>query len=274
MQSVQSKSSRKGIRELTSATENSKIFSSSKKPSKKEARPMSETNVLKVEVKQKKNGSVMYTKSSDYVDQDEWEHCHECDEHVERNSVTDGNDDCRHSVDKMTPRTTENIRGIARMLLRHSPCSIPRSWDDSSESIEGIRGKAISEKDLKYTEPLYHQMIERNSISSKEGQQVLQEMNRLNFTEKHLNNVELPSKGARKNNQGINNPGVAVKRDVIKHREQLFETLRKNTSKNGGRSRPKSRKCSVSSVKAFKQLAVSPFLGTFKLIPLIVRIDK
>ena len=240
----------------TSAAEKSKVLSSARKLSKKEARPMSETNVLKVEVREKKDTSVMYTKSTDYVDQDEWE---QCAEDLQRNSVTDDNDDCHHNVDKITPRTTENIRGIARMLLRHTPCSIPRSWNDSSENIEGIRGKAISEKDLKYTEPLYHEMIERNSISSKEGLRVLQEMNRSNFKDRHLNKRQLLPEGAKMNTtQGINNPAAAGKRDGIRRREQLLEKFRKN-----GRTRPKSRKSSVSSVKAFKQLAVSPFLVHF-----------
>ena len=238
-----------------SATEKSKVFSPSKKLSEKETRPMSETNVLKVEVRQKKNSSVMHTKSTDYVDQDEWEQCK--GNVIAGNSITDDNDDCQQNVDKMTPGTTDNIRGIARMLLRHSPCSIPRSWDDSSENMEGIRGKAISEKDLKYTEPLYHEMIERNSISSKEGLQVLQEMNRTNFTDRHLKTGELLPESAKMNT--INNSAAAGKRDSVKRREQLLEKFRKNASKNG-RSRPKSRKSSVSSVKAFRQLAVSPFL--------------
>ena len=244
MKSAQLKGSKKSVRETASSTEKSKKSTSPKKLTVKDDKPKSETNVLKIKGRGQKTDSITYTKSTDYVD-------HE-------GAIAGDMDDCYYRSDELTPRTTEKIRGIARMMLRHTtPCSIRRSRDSPSEDIEGIRGKAIGDKEPKYTEPLYHQMIERNSISAKEGLQVLEDMNRLNFINRHLDNVELLSRGIdqRKSQEQDYERG-----DNTRYRKQLFETMKKKHGKNVDRNRPKSKKSSVSSVKAMKQLAVSMVL--------------
>ena len=147
------------------------------------------------------------------------------------------------------------LRGIARLLLKQSPCSIPRPREHSSEKLEGLKGKAIAAKGLKCTEPLYHRMIEKNSLSDKDSLEVLHGMSPYVYIDRHLNNIEMLTRAIRLNdNEDNGSSGDTVAKSDFRDKKLLTETLKKTVRK----SAPKPRKNgSTSSVKVLKEMAVS-----------------
>ena len=211
----------------------------------KTAKPTSVPNILRVEIKEKNKDPLSHTKSTDYVDRKEWDFCDE-------NYDGDDKSDSTTGLDELTPRAMEKLRGIAKLLLKQSPCSMPRPWENPSENIGGLKGKAITAKGLKCTEPLYHRMIEKNSLSDKDSLEVLHEMSPDVYVDRHLDNIEMLTRAIRLNDSEDNeSSGDTVGRS---DKKLLTQTLRKTVRK----SAPKPGKNgSTSSVKVLKEMAVS-----------------
>ena len=219
--------------------------------------------MIKVDIQKGRRDEVLHTKSTDYVDQKEWvEDAESCDD----NYVGDGKSDCTVGIGELTPRTRANVTGIARLLLKQSPCSIPRRWEDPAANKGSIMGKGITTNDLKYTESLYHQMVEKNKISDKDSLEILHEINPAAFINKHLDNIEVLTRGisVNDNNDDAVSSGDARERSDFKDRKMMTGTQRKNIRKNALRSgRSQSGKNSASTVKVLKEIAVCSWILSY-----------